>query len=98
MQKYQKIKNRQCKSRAALEPAIGHIKSDHRILGNYLKGVLGDKINAILAGAAFNFRKALNQFKAFCLILFSKIGAILNIFIVNYQPKIKILNFRGTTI
>jgi transposase, IS5 family len=62
---YQNNKRRQCKSRAAIEPIIGHIKSDHRMLRNFLKGVEGDKINAILAGAAFNFKKALNEIKAF---------------------------------
>jgi IS5 family transposase len=64
---YQIIKSRQCKSRAAIEPVIGHIKNDHRMLRNFLKGVMGDKINAILAGAAFNFKKALNQIKDFVL-------------------------------
>jgi transposase, IS5 family len=62
---YQMIKSRQCKSRAGIEPVIGHIKHDHRMIRNYLKGVIGDKINAILAGAAFNFKKALNEIKAF---------------------------------
>lgn len=62
---YQNVKSRQCKSRAAIEPVIGHVKSDHRMLRNFLKGVQGDKINAILAGAAFNFKKALNEIKAF---------------------------------
>jgi IS5 family transposase len=62
---YQKDKSRQCKSRAAIEPVIGHVKSDHRMLRNFLKGVQGDKLNAILAGAAFNFKKALNEIKAF---------------------------------
>jgi hypothetical protein len=28
---------------------------------NYLKGEIGDKVNAKLAAAAFNFRKALNE-------------------------------------
>ncbi len=37
------------------------------MLRNFLKGVLGDKINAILAGAAFNFKKALNEIKAFAI-------------------------------
>lgn len=63
----QNTKSRQCKSRAAIEPIIGHIKNDHRMLRNFLKGVLGDKMNAILAGAAFNFKKALNEIKAFAI-------------------------------
>lgn len=60
---YQKNKSRQCRSRAAIEPIIGHLKQDHRMLRNYLKGVVGDKINAIMAGAAFNFKIALREIK-----------------------------------
>jgi len=59
---YQKRKKRkQCQSRAAIEPVIGHIKHDHRMLRNYLKGFNGDQINAILAGAAFNFKRLLRK-------------------------------------
>ena len=60
---YQKIKSKQCRSRAAIEPIIGHLKQDHRMLRNFLKGVVGDKINAIMAGAAFNFKIALREIK-----------------------------------
>lgn len=52
-------KRRQCQSRAAIEPVIGHIKHDCRMARNYLKGTIGDDMNAILAGAAFNFRRLL---------------------------------------
>lgn len=52
-------KRRQCQSRAAIEPVIEHIKDDCRMARNYLKGIIGDEINAILAGAAFNFRRLL---------------------------------------
>lgn len=59
---YLKQKKRaQCKSRAAIEPIIGHIKTDCRMAKNFLKGVIGDKINAILAAAAFNLRKAYKE-------------------------------------
>jgi IS5 family transposase len=47
------------KRRSAIEPIIGHTKSDHRMDRNYLKGEDGDKINAILAGCGFNLRKLL---------------------------------------
>lgn len=42
--------------RAAIEPDIGHLKSDHGLGRNYLKGEIGDQINAMLAASAFNFR------------------------------------------
>ena len=47
------------KRRSAIEPVIGHLKSDHRMDRNYLQGIAGDKMNAILAGVGFNLRKLL---------------------------------------
>lgn len=59
---YQKAKKRkQCQSRAAIEPIISHVKHDYRMGRNYLKGIIGDKVNAILAVAAFNFNKSLQE-------------------------------------
>jgi IS5 family transposase len=45
------------KRRAAIEPSIGHLKNEHRLERNRLKGVAGNAINAILAAAAMNFHK-----------------------------------------
>jgi hypothetical protein len=45
------------RSRPSIEPIIGHLKADHRMSRNLLKGVLGDKINPLLSAAAFNFLK-----------------------------------------
>jgi len=47
--------------RAAIEPRIGHLKSDFRLGRNYLRGVAGDAINLILAAAAANFRKWIRE-------------------------------------
>jgi IS5 family transposase len=47
------------KRRAAVEPSIGHLKNEHRLERNRLKGVAGDAIDAILAAAAINFHKLL---------------------------------------
>jgi IS5 family transposase len=47
---------REMKRRAAVEPVIGHLKEDHRMGRNYLTGVEGDRINAVLAAAGYNFR------------------------------------------
>jgi hypothetical protein len=41
--------------RAAVEPVIGHIKAEHRMGRNYLKDRDGDRINAVLAAAGYNF-------------------------------------------
>jgi len=42
------------KRRAAVEPVIGHLKAEHRLGRNYLKGRDGDRINAVLAAAGYN--------------------------------------------
>jgi IS5 family transposase len=47
---------REMRRRAAIEPVIGHIKSEHRMGRNYLAYSDGDAINAILAAAGYNFR------------------------------------------
>lgn len=55
--KYEKSKLRKCfRRRAAIEPLIGHAKSDFGMDRNYLKGETGDAINAMLAATASNFR------------------------------------------
>lgn len=46
---------REMKRRASIEPVIGHLKAEHRMDRNYLKGREGDRANAILAAAGYNF-------------------------------------------
>lgn len=48
--------------RSAIEPKIGHLKSDHRVRRCFLTGLEGDAINIILAAAAANLRKLLRRF------------------------------------
>mgnify|MGYP002625271168 FL=1 len=55
-----KAKKKFCK-RAGIEPVIGHLKSDHRMMRNYLKGTLGDAINTLMAAAAYNMRHWMNK-------------------------------------
>ena len=45
--------------RSAVEPKIGHLKSDNRMGRCFLSGVAGDEINAILAASGSNLRKLL---------------------------------------
>ena len=44
------------KRRQAVEPAIGHLKSDHRMNRCWLKGKLGDALHAVLCAAGYNLR------------------------------------------
>jgi len=46
---------REMRRRAAVEPVIGHLKAEHRMDRNYLKGRDGDRSNAVLAAAGYNF-------------------------------------------
>ena len=42
--------------RQAIEPAIGHLKSDHRLDRCWLQGALGDALHAISCAAGYNMR------------------------------------------
>ena len=55
---------REMKRRAAVEPVIGHVKAEHRMERNYLKGRGGDRANAVLAAAGYNFHLLLRWFEA----------------------------------
>jgi transposase, IS5 family len=50
---------RDLRRRSAVEPVIGHAKSEHRMGRNFLKATHGDAANAILAAAGYNFRRLL---------------------------------------
>lgn len=44
------------KRRQAIEPRIGHLKSDHRMDRCHLAGPLGDALHAVLCAAGYNLR------------------------------------------
>jgi IS5 family transposase len=59
---YEKRKARKrFRRRAAIEPRIGHLKSDFRLDRNFLKGQVGDAINLLLAAAASNLSLWMRQ-------------------------------------
>ena len=47
---------RALRRRAAVEPVIGHLKSEHRMGRHHLAHSAGDAINAVLAAVGYNFR------------------------------------------
>jgi len=64
MSSYQKTKLRKSfQRRAAIEPTISHLKTDHRLSRNFYRGICGDNINVMLAAAAFNFKRMINKWK-----------------------------------
>ena len=44
------------KRRQAIEPVFGHLKNDHRMDRNWLKGEVGDAMHAVLCAAGYNIR------------------------------------------
>ena len=61
---------REMRRRAAIEPVIGHLKDDHRMRRNHLKGRHGDRINAVLAAAGYNFSLLRRWFAELLRVLF----------------------------
>ena len=62
---------RELRRRNAIEPIIGHVKTDGLLERNHLKGADGDAINAILVAAGHNLRLLLAWFAAFLRALIS---------------------------
>ena len=57
--KYKSLSKQQkgwLKRRTAVEPAIGHLKSDHRMDRCWLQGALGDTLHCISCAAGYNLR------------------------------------------
>ena len=55
---------REMRRRAAVEPVIGHLKAEHRMGRNHLKHRDGDRNNAVLAAAGYNFSLLIRWFEA----------------------------------
>ena len=69
-------KRKKFRSRAGIEPIIGHLKSDFRMAQNYLMGEQGIQINALLSATAWNLKKWMEKFKEkFLWLFFRKIFA-----------------------
>ena len=61
---YQKrSKRKKFRRRAAIEPVIGHLKTDFRLNQNYLWGENSPQINAFLAATGWNLKKMMKQLK-----------------------------------
>lgn len=58
-----KTKRKKFRRRAAIEPVIGHLKTDFRMEQNYLHGKNSPKMNAMLAAAGWNFKKWMEKLK-----------------------------------
>lgn len=56
---------RELKRRSAVEPVIGHMKSEGHLGRCYLKGRAGDAANATLSAVGYNFRRVLAWLRIF---------------------------------
>jgi IS5 family transposase len=80
---------RELKRRSAIEPMIGHAKTDGRLGRNHLLGQDGDKINALLAAAGHNLRLILRKLALlFARILKALLGAVAK---PNTSPQLTVL-------
>lgn len=57
------------KRRQAIEPTIGHMKTEGLLARNWLKGSEGDAIHAVLCGAGHNLRLILAHMRVLVLVL-----------------------------
>ena len=56
---------RDLRRRSAIEPTIGHMKTDGRLARSPLKGTAGDALHAVLCGCGHNIRLILAHLKVF---------------------------------
>lgn len=56
-----RAKRKKFRRRAAIEPVIGHLKTDFRMEQNYLHGENSPKINAMLAATGWNMKKMMEK-------------------------------------
>ena len=59
-----RVLRRALRRRSAIEPTIGHMKTDGRLSRSPLKGTLGDALHAVLCGAGHNIRQILAYLRA----------------------------------
>jgi len=87
--KYKSLTHQQrrwLKRRQAIEPAIGHAKSDHRMDRCWMQGTLGDALHALSCAAGYNIRWLLRAIVRLAakrpflalpdLVLYARIGAL----------------------
>jgi IS5 family transposase len=69
---------RELRRRSAIEPIIGHAKSDGLLERNHLAGARGDAINAVLVGAGHNIRLLLAWLRELLALIFALIASALS--------------------
>ena len=77
------------KRRSAIEPTIGHMKTDGKLDRNWLKGALGDALHAVLCGAGHNIRLLLRRLqrrlRRFCAVILRSILAFVQLILPDWS-------------
>jgi len=73
---------KELRRRPAIEPVIGHCKSDGHLGRNFLKGRLGDQINAVMSAVGYNLRLILKWLRKLLGKIIAVIWAAINPFSV----------------
>jgi len=68
---------RELRRRAAIEPVIGHMKSDGHLGRNYLKGRHGDQANALLSAVGHNLRLILSWLRVLLRLILDAVIEVL---------------------
>jgi len=67
------------KRRSAIEPHIGHMKSEGKLRRNYLKGTIGDALNALLCAIGHNMRLIWRTIRSLFVLIWTHLLANLEI-------------------
>jgi transposase, IS5 family len=70
---------RELRRRSAVEPVIGHLKSEHRMGRNYLWHRHGDATNAVMAAVGYNFRRLIKWLSLLLFEILSRLSLELRI-------------------
>ena len=74
--------------RSAVEPIIGHVKHDNRMVRHRLKGIEGDRINAIMAATGYNLMRVLAWIASLPSFLRQIYGRIVERFFANLTSQL----------
>ena len=77
---------RRMRRRNAIEPVIGHLKADYGLERNYLKGTVGDAINALMAACGSNLKKLLKHLRTFLYLVINWLIPDINTTAERNQP------------
>ena len=70
-------KRKKFRTRAAIEPIIGHLKTDFRLAQNYFLGEMGPQINALLSATAWNMKKMMEILRQKFIFYFYRLQILL---------------------